>query len=280
MTLFSVGLLVLMLMASPAINSAFVIHPSRTGDSSPLASPQTKTPHHRNHNHSPLFASTDNIIVNDLASHYTSPSVLDWLQKMAISYELERGEELLQVIAREGSKDDASVTNTSNNNNDLLLHLATVCARTNLPIASHDFLRDPTGDAIYNYGNLAFLHGFGYGWDEFVQLPSRYSVASDEEVKERQRLLDAVKSNAMKSEGKEEGEDDEDLLASGYDNLIRVRKDERRILLRGVNLWNVYDIDLEDIEENSILIIKKKIEKGEIKAIGQAVWIRDVEYLD
>jgi len=39
----------------------------------------------------------------ELASHYTSKTVLSWLQKMADSYQVEEGEELLTVLSREGS---------------------------------------------------------------------------------------------------------------------------------------------------------------------------------
>ena len=102
-------------------------------------------------------------------------------------------------------------------------------------------------------------------------------------MEERQKLLDAVKANAMRSTA---GNDDKqkisdnsnDDLASNYDNLIRVRKDGRKILLKGVNLWNVYDICLEEAESHDT--VRDMIEKGEIKAVGQAVWISQVEHLD
>ena len=75
-----------------------------------------------------------------------------------------------------------------------------------------------------------------------------------------------------------------DDLSSKYDNLIRVRKDGRKILLKGVNLWNVYDSSSSSLQEgesrNTLESIRSKIERGEITIIGQAVWIRHVEYLD
>ena len=74
-----------------------------------------------------------------------------------------------------------------------------------------------------------------------------------------------------------------DLSSSKYDNLIRVRKDGKRILLRGVNLWNVYDTSNSSLQEgthDTLESIRSKIERGEITIIGQAVWIRHVEYLD
>ena len=220
-----------------------------------------------------LSAST-NSNINDLPSHYTSPSVLSWLSNMATSYKLDRGEDLFDVILRESSSEVLSEpqgTTTSP-----LLRLAIACATTNLPIASHDFLRDPNRIAIYNYGNLAFLHGFGYEWEEFVQLPSSKCVETPGEVEERQRLLDAVllqQANASKN--------NDDGVSTKYDNLIRVRKDGRKILLKGVNLWNVYDCtSFEGDTLDNIDVVRAAIETGETKAIGQAVWIRNVEYLD
>lgn len=202
---------------------------------------------------------------------------------MADSYKLERGEDLLDVISREDT-DTKCNNNTDENKSTNLLQLAKSITNTNLPIASHDFLRDPSGEAIFNYGNLAFLTGFGYPWDEFVQLPSKSCVETEGEVEERQQLLDKVKANAiLKSDdnGSSDGDngnddDDDDDLASNYDNLIRVRKDGRRILLKGVNLWNVYDVCLDD----EVDLVRDRIETSEIQAIGQAVWIRHVEYLD
>lgn len=167
------------------------------------------------------------------------------------------------------------------------LRLAAACANSNVAMASHDFLRDPT-DAVYNYGNAAFLSGFGYEWEEFVRTPSRECVETEGEVEERQRLLDAVRvaavaipavtpsNDAGGSGGGEDGATND--AASGYDNLIRVRKDGRRILLKGVHLWNVYDVNEQDTENPESL--RGRIERGELDAIGQAVWVRHVEYLE
>lgn len=191
-------------------------------------------------------------------SHFTSPSVLDWLKKMALSYKLERGEDLLEVLARETG------ISVNKGDEDDLMQLATLCASTPLPIASHDFLR--ADEAIYIYGNQAFLDGFGYGWEEFVELPSRKCVETDSEAEERQKLLDTVKDAATsKSQSSE---------VDRYDNLIRVRKDGSKILLKGVHLWNVYDI--RDNSDGA----KAKLVSGAMKPIGQAVWISNVEYLD
>jgi len=222
-------------------------------------------------------------VKDELATHYTSKSILSWLQKMADSYQIEEGEELLTVLTREGS---IIVDDTKNNIEDdtsQLLKLAKLCAQTNLSIASHDFLRS-NDEAIYNYGNIAFLSYFGYEWDEFVELPSSKCVATQEDVTERQKLLDARLSNKVSSRSNDDTDDD-----TQYDNLIRVRKDGTQIVLKGVHLWNVYDITLqqqgEDDEDSrsskpeEVIRIRRQIEQGELKAIGQAVWISNVETL-
>lgn len=45
-----------------------------------------------------------------------------------------------------------------------------------------------------------------------------------------------------------------------------------------VHLWNVYDV--EDTTEDCYIIKKRaEVEDGMLKAIGQAVWIKNVEFL-
>ena len=78
--------------------------------------------------------------------------------------------------------------------------------------------------------------------------------------------------------------------------MIRVRKEDgTQIVLKGEHLWNVYDITLqkqgqEDKDGSSIvevrsstseevIRIRKQIEQGKSRAIGQAVWICHVEPL-
>ena len=73
-----------------------------------------------------------------------------------------------------------------------------MCPNKSINIASHDFLRS-NDEAIYNYGNVAFLTNFGYEWDEFVELPSSKCVATKEDVEERQKLLDARLANKANS---------------------------------------------------------------------------------
>jgi len=88
-------------------------------------------------------------------------------------------------------------------------------------------------------------------------------------------------SSSSSSSSNDDTDDD-----TQYDNLIRVRKDGTQIVLKGVHLWNVYDITLQQQEEDEsstseeVRRIQRQIEQGEIKAIGQAVWIRNVEPLE
>ena len=73
-----------------------------------------------------LYASTNNNDDKDtttikdhnkeLASHYTSTTILSWLQKMADSYQVEEGEDLLTVLTREGSI--IPIMDDTNNNID------------------------------------------------------------------------------------------------------------------------------------------------------------------
>jgi len=114
-------------------------------------------------------------------------------------------------------------------------------------------------------------------------LPSSKCVATEEDVKERQKLLDARLANKVHSSNNDINDDTQ---SPQYDNLIRVRKDGTQIVLKGVHLWNVYDITLQQREEDEsskseeVRRIRRQIEQGEIKAIGQAVWIKNVEPLE
>lgn len=200
-------------------------------------------------------------LTDELELHYTSEATLQWLQKMALSYKLQKGEDLIEVLIRESS-DSNEMSNINPSSKDSLLQLARICAKSSLPIASHDFLRDPNKIPIYNYGNHAFLTAFGYEWNEFIELPSSKCVDTKEDVEERQKLLDEVKK---------------DISSQAYNmDVVRVRKDKKKILLKGVNLFNMYDLDgSSDIESARILV-----EKGKKIPIGQAVWIKDFEYLD
>ena len=180
----------------------------------------------------------------NIAAHFTDPTTVNWVQKILDSYKAELGSELILDRSELSPEHQAKI----------------IAASNSLAIASHDFLRDPA-DPTFNYGNDIFLESFGYQWEEFVELPSRSCVSNDDEVNERQKILDRVKERKVKS-----GE-------TAYENLIRVRKDGRKIMLRGVTLWNVF----EDAMEEGHLIA---VDLGEKKPIGQAVTIEHVLYLD
>ena len=178
-------------------------------------------------------------------AHFVAPDVVEWVQMMLDSYEAETGGESVPGVQRK------SLSPTEQ---------AAVVANLDMAMASHDFLRDPSpGGAIYCYGNAMFLHAFGYPWHEFVELPSRYCVETEDDMAERQALLDGVKSQGPG--GGTEGE---------YDNLIRVRKDRGRILLKGVHLWNVYEDALSPGHAEAV-------QEGRKMPVGQAVWIEHVE---
>jgi len=164
-----------------------------------------------------------------VASHYTSPAVTDWLKQVLDSYHRETGHDLLP-----------------NHNSLSCEEQARAVALFSDAVASHDFFRDPE-DPTFNYANVAFLEAFGYEWDEFVILPSRYCVENEKQMEDRRRILDNVRDGV---------EDESDL-----DGLIRVRKDGRRIILKGVTLWNVFDGKNDD-------------------PVGQAVWVERIESLD
>jgi PAS domain S-box-containing protein len=77
-------------------------------------------------------------------------------------------------------------------------------------------------DPRFIYANKTAQDVFGYGWDEFLTLPSRLSAeAPDRE--ERQRLLERV---------------DRDGFATGYSG-IRIAKSGRRFKIEDGALWQL-----------------------------------------
>jgi len=146
-------------------------------------------------------------LVPSIERHFDHPSTVEWIQKMLDSYYIEMGEELLPNRSQL-SKEQQAVA----------------IALSPIAIGSHEYIYNPD-EPTFNYGNIGFLDAFGYSWDEFVGLWSRYSV-TPEEFDERQELLDCIKR----------GEWDP---RTPHD-ILRVRKDGSRVLLEGVTLWNVY----------------------------------------
>ena len=82
----------------------------------------------------------------------------------------------------------------------------------------------PEPDPVFKYGNRLALQLFEMEWDEFVNMPSRYTTdPADRE--ERQRLLDKVSRRGY---------------ADDYSG-IRVSKTGRRFRIRDATVWNVVD---------------------------------------
>ncbi len=81
-------------------------------------------------------------------------------------------------------------------------------------------------DPIFNYANQAALTLFEMPWEEFTNMPSRYSAESDERDKREKFLADVAEKGYSKD-------------YSG----IRISKTGRRFVIKNVMLWNVYDSD-------------------------------------
>lgn len=87
-------------------------------------------------------------------------------------------------------------------------------------LVSHGIQADP----MFNYANLFAQQLFGYGWDEFVTLPSRLSARAPERG-ERARLLDLVTRQGY---------------IADYSG-IRVRRDGTLFRISRATVWNVVD---------------------------------------
>ncbi|MEY4683982.1 MAG: hypothetical protein RLZ25_441 [Pseudomonadota bacterium] len=78
-------------------------------------------------------------------------------------------------------------------------------------------------DPIFNYANRLALEVFGYPWEEWITLPSRFSAeAPNREA--RQKLLDAVREQGF---------------SDGYQG-IRIGK-KGRFEIRAAKVWNLAD---------------------------------------
>lgn len=87
-------------------------------------------------------------------------------------------------------------------------------------LLAHDGAEDPR----FIYANAAAQVCFGYGWGEFVGLPSRLSAEAPERG-ERERLLAAVRDRGF---------------IEDYRG-VRVRKDGRRFLIEDAVVWELVD---------------------------------------
>lgn len=84
----------------------------------------------------------------------------------------------------------------------------------------------PGADPVFTYGNRLALQMFEMNWDEFVNMPSRYT-AEPSRREDRQRLLAQVA---------EKGHVDH---YSG----ARISKTGRRFLISDATVWNLVDAD-------------------------------------
>ncbi len=92
------------------------------------------------------------------------------------------------------------------------------------PVLSHGTESDP----IYNYGNRKALEFWEMTWEQFTQMPSRYS-AEPMEREERSRLLNQV-------------------TTKGYlDNYqgVRISRTGKRYMISEVTVWNLLDKENE-----------------------------------
>lgn len=89
-------------------------------------------------------------------------------------------------------------------------------------LLAHDTSADPT----FIYANLTAQRCFEYGWEEFVELPSRLSAAPEGQ-NDREGFVRSVAERGF---------------ASGYRGL-RVAKSGRRFWIEDVTMWNLVDDD-------------------------------------
>jgi MEKHLA domain len=87
-------------------------------------------------------------------------------------------------------------------------------------VVSHNTAVDP----VFNYANEQALMLFGFGWEEFTQLPSRLS-AEPIHQSEREKLLAEVSQNGY---------------LDRYRG-IRITKAGRRFLIKNTVVWNLID---------------------------------------
>jgi hypothetical protein len=97
-------------------------------------------------------------------------------------------------------------------------------------------------DPIFNYANQSALDLFEMSWDEFTNMPSKYSAESDERGN-REKFINEVEAKGYSKD------------YSG----IRISKTGKRFEIKNVILWNVYD--------------------SENKRIGQAALFDEYSYL-
>lgn len=91
---------------------------------------------------------------------------------------------------------------------------------SNYVLLAHNGANEP----VFNYANKTALSLFEMSWEEFTNMPSKYSAESDERGKREKFLTEVAEKGYSKN-------------YSG----IRISKTGRRFEIKNVILWNVYD---------------------------------------
>ncbi len=87
-------------------------------------------------------------------------------------------------------------------------------------VLSHNTSADP----IFNYANGNALELFGFEWDEFIQLPSRFSAEAIHQSKRDELLAEVNRQGYI----------------SDYQG-IRITKSGQRFLIKNAVVWNLAD---------------------------------------
>jgi hypothetical protein len=92
-----------------------------------------------------------------------------------------------------------------------------------------------SNEPIFNYANQRALQLFEMSWDEFTNMPSKYSAESDERGK-REKFLAEVEEKGY---------------SKNYSG-IRISKTGKRFEIKNVILWNVYDSENKRIAQAAL----------------------------
>ncbi|PZX15858.1 MEKHLA domain-containing protein [Breznakibacter xylanolyticus] len=94
---------------------------------------------------------------------------------------------------------------------------------------------DASNEPVFNYANQSALNLFEMSWEEFINMPSKYSAESDERGS-RAKFIAEVEANGYSKD------------YSG----IRISKTGKRFEIKNVILWNVYDSDNKRIGQAAL----------------------------
>lgn len=103
---------------------------------------------------------------------------------------------------------------------EMTRHMAESIFQAPFVLISHGTQTDP----VFNYANFNALQLFAMQWEEFTQMPSRYSAEAPNR-EERARLLAEVEKNGY---------------IADYQG-IRIAKNGQRFLIEQAIVWNVID---------------------------------------